>query len=323
MYNEGLEMNMGIRKIIEAVDEAIFPSNIYCICCGALIDSSRPYALCDECIRKFHWNTGRTCDKCGKALPDTYRGSLCYDCMEHSRSFTRGYSCLTYGLHEREVLMDFKYNGKGYLGKKFGEILYDRISCEDLLIDVIVPVPVSAARLRKRGYNQSAVMARRLAQLMEVPCDEKLLVRTRNTKMLRTLDPAERALALDGAFAIAGAGRRTDDTLEAASAGKRTDGTLEIASAGKRTDGTLTAASAGRRTDDTGPTGHVETAIVADNASTGILQNKRVLLIDDILTTGATADACSKVLMEAGADSVIFLSLASGGNWKPEQEGES
>ena len=246
----------GLRKILKVVDEAIFPSNIYCICCGALIDGSRPYSLCDECVRKFHWNTGRTCNSCGKALPDTYHGDLCYDCMQHSHYFTKGFSCLTYGLPEREVLMDFKYNGKGYIGRKFGDILYDRISCENLKIDVIIPVPISRARMRKRGYNQSAVMAKSLAQRMGVAYDEQSLVRVRNTKMLRTLDPAERELALEGAFKVEGSA----------------------------------------------------------------LQGKCVLLIDDIMTTGATAEACSKALLEAGTDSVIFLCLASGGNWKPERK---
>ena len=248
-------MYKGIRKLTETLAEAVFPSNIYCIFCGALIDSSRMYSLCDECIRKFHWITGRTCEKCGKALPDTYHGSLCYDCMQHSHCFVKGFSCLTYGMYEREVLMDYKYNGKGYIGRKFGDILYDRISCENIQIDVIIPVPISRERMRKRGYNQSSVMSQQLALRMEVPFDDKSLVRIKNTHMLRSLDPAERKLVLEGAFAY----------------------------------------SEGNVPD---------------------LCGKRVLLIDDIMTTGATADACSKVLLDAGAESVIFLSLASGGNWK-------
>ena len=110
-----------LRKTLEALSEAVFPSNIYCACCGRLIDGTRPYALCDSVsMKRMHWNNGRTCEKCGKALPETYRGGLMlraawtYAIM----SFRKGYSCLTYGLHEREMLLDFKYNGRGYLAGK-------------------------------------------------------------------------------------------------------------------------------------------------------------------------------------------------------------
>ena len=40
------------------------------------------------------------------------------------------------------------------------------------------------------------------------------------------------------------------------------------------------------------------------------VDNLRVLLVDDVLTTGATLDACSRALREAGAKSVIGLTVA-------------
>jgi ComF family protein len=40
------------------------------------------------------------------------------------------------------------------------------------------------------------------------------------------------------------------------------------------------------------------------------VDNKRVLLVDDVMTTGATLDACAKALLEAGAKSVIGLTVA-------------
>lgn len=248
-----------LEKAKMAIDEAVFPSNIYCICCGSLIDRSRPYSLCDECAKKFHWINGRTCEKCGKALQDAYRGSLCYDCMVYEHHFTKGFSCLTYGLHEREVLLDHKYNGKGYLAMKFGDILYDRISCEDIHPDVIIPVPISAGRAKKRGYNQSALMGKRLSALWDKAFDDTILVRQKETQLLRSLNPAERRLALDEAFAVTA------------------KGAVKI-------------------------------------------KEKKVLLIDDIYTTGATADTCSKVLSEAGAAQVYLLTLASGGNRRPSEE---
>ncbi len=263
------------ETIKDGIAEAIFPSNIYCICCGSLIDKSRPYALCDLCVKKFHWITGRTCEKCGKALPDTYRGRMCYDCMRIDHAFERGFSCLMYGLHEREVLLDLKYNGKGYLAAKFGDILYDRISCEDIRPDVIIPVPISAGRLKKRGYNQSALMARQLSKRWGVPIDEGILVRRKETMLLRSLNPADRRLALDGAFEVP---HRVNVNRKNGCSGAGPDPGLA---------------------------------------------GKHILLIDDIYTTGATVDACSSVLLEAGAAKVYVLTLASGGNRRPEQDEET
>ncbi|MGX8773647.1 MAG: ComF family protein [Bacillota bacterium] len=288
---------MGLRDKLDLIIETVFPSNIYCAVCGSLIDRSRPYALCDKCVREMHWITGKTCSVCGKALPDTYRGRgtdgrpVCYDCKERSHFFTRGWSCLSYGLHEREIMMDIKYNGKGYLARKMGDVMYDRM---EVLIDearqggvkpfdVVIPVPVGRKRLVKRGYNQSELMARQLVRRwadadrkadrdrvvgggqgagVAATCprlEKHVLVRGRDTVMLRSLNPEERRLALRDAFAVEQRLRRR-------------------------------------------------------------IEGRSVLLIDDIYTTGATADACSKTLLEAGASEVYLLTLASGGNRKPKEE---
>lgn len=114
-------------KMKEEIREAIFPSNIYCMVCGSMIDRSRPYSICDGCMKKLHWIGAHTCEKCGKALPDEYKGALCYDCMAYSHVFTKGYSCMTYGLYERSLILDYKYNGRSYMAEKLGDILYDRM----------------------------------------------------------------------------------------------------------------------------------------------------------------------------------------------------
>ena len=282
-----------MNRVLEIFDRMLFPNNIYCLVCGAMIDESRPYSLCDQCVKEMHWiNEGiqadggrqRVCAKCGKAFLASYQGELCYDCMHHAHAFEKGFSCLTYGLHERELMMDLKYNGKSYIASKMGEVLFDRMQWElaafadgGVTVDVVVPVPISADRMRKRGYNQSELMAkafvrcwdkalagagrtgnaRSAAVVKAPPCNTKALVRTKNTQMLRGLDPVERSLAMSGAFAV-------------------------------------------------------------KPSKTEAIQGKNVLLIDDIYTTGATADACSKTLLEAGANKVYLLTLTSGGNRKPE-----
>ena len=244
------------KRMGRAVSETVFPSNIYCICCGSLIDGTRNYSICDECMKKLHWINGRTCEKCGKALPDTYRGDVCYDCMIYPHSFTKGYSCLTYGMKEREIILDMKYGGRSYLAEKFADMLFDRITCEDIEIDGIVSVPVSRGRLRKRGYDQAELMAKGLAARWDVPLLKGVLRRDRETPLLRGYTPAERESILRGAFSVTEAGKTR-------------------------------------------------------------MSGKRILLIDDIYTTGSTADACSDALISAGAAEVRLLTLASGGNRKP------
>jgi ComF family protein len=61
---------------------------------------------------------------------------------------------------------------------------------------------------------------------------------------------------------------------------------------------------------------------VADRAA---VEGKRVLLVDDILTTGATAAACAQALLEAGAESVFAVAVASADKnfEKPERKAQN
>ena len=281
---------LGIGSLLHQLDEAVFPTSLYCMCCGAMIDESRSYSLCDDCIRKFHWITGNTCDACGKALPERTVGGdvlsgqeaerprLCYDCMSERPLFTKGFSCVTYGLHEREIMMDLKYAGRGYIARRCGDMMFDRIereirsgifSSEHSPVEMIVPVPIGSDRGAERGYNQSAIMTSQLAgkwralarEMLGVRAPvlyEDLLYRSRKTRKLRSLSPAERALELEGVFRVRSR--------------------------------------------------YVER-----------IRGMRILLVDDIHTTGSTANACTKALLDAGASRVFFLSWASGGNRKPSE----
>jgi len=246
--------NMLVR-IYETMRGFLYPDSLYCIGCGAVIDNTRHYGICDSCLATFHFATARTCEKCGKILEEGYHKAICRDCTVHEKSFERGYSCMLYGLYEKKILRDFKYSGKSYYAGYLGELMYDRIETligNEILADIIVPVPLHRKKLSKRGYNQAELLARQIAKRSGIPM-KNVLVRTKNTKPMSKLTGAERRDNLRDVFAV-------------------------------------------------------------KPFYLNKIKNNRVLLIDDIYTTGSTANACSDTLKTAGVHSVTLLCLASGGN---------
>jgi len=240
---------MTVKKLLEL----IFPSNIYCISCGSIIDNSRPYSLCDNCMKAFSWANKRTCEKCGKILQNDYPHDICTGCRECKPCFEKGFTCLQYGLQERELLLSFKYGGNTYIGEKIACAMADRLRGEDFSAGLVIPVPMNKEKKRARGYNQAGIIAKNLAVLLKLPYTEKLLIREGKTDAMSRLSPEERRINIENAFKV------------------------------------------------------------KENAPEKIA-GKRILLVDDIYTTGSTADACSRALLSAGAAEVRFISFAAGAN---------
>ncbi len=270
-----------MMKIWEEIMNLVYPDGIYCIGCGAIIDGKRPYNLCNKCLEHFHFANGRTCVKCGRVLSDGYERLLCNSCIDAASPlvdiesgeidgdeffdghvFDRGFTCMMYGLYEKEMVKAFKYHGKAYYARTFGEMMYDRITSAlpERNIDIVVPVPLHKKKLRRRGYNQAELLAAETAKRMKRPMINAL-VRTVYTAPMSKLTGAERGMNL-----IVDGERSVFEVLPA-----------------KRS----------------------------------ALNGKCILLIDDIYTTGATADACAAELKRYGAKEVIVLTLASAGNPPP------
>ena len=245
---------MGILSSLgEGFLDLIYPSNIYCISCGNIIDDSRPYSLCDTCVRTLKWANGRTCGRCGKILQDNYSSDLCTDCLDGQHVYEKGFTCVEYGPVERELIHRFKYKDKAYLGRKLAEIMHDRILVEEMDPELIVPVPMFRRKERKRGYNQAAVLAASLAKYTGIPYAGKLLIRTVETEAMSSLGVLGRRKNIQEVFSV------PHDKIKQ-------------------------------------------------------LTGKTILLVDDIYTTGSTADACTSVLLEAGAARVFVFTFASGAN---------
>lgn len=244
-------MTDGSTRILERIRDLVFPPDIYCISCGRPTGRGTAYGLCDHCVRRFHWVDGSVCGICGRPLPPEGSEGVCSDCGGKVRSFEKGYTCARYGDRERDLLHRLKYGGRAYTAPLLARLIAERLECDGVEADLVVPVPMHPGKERERGYNQAELLACALADRMELPLEKRLLIRARTTLPMSRLSADEREAACRDLYrAVPGA--------------------------------------------------------------EGRLGGRTVLLIDDIFTTGSTADACSRALLEAGASAVRVATFAAG-----------
>lgn len=191
---------MNIRELWSEVLDRVYPKDLYCICCGKIIDWSRTYRLCDDCIDEMKWATGRTCIKCGKLLSDINPSSTCFNCREHNHVFDKGYSCTEYGVHERAIVYALKYDDRTDIAETLGEIMSDAMPVRDY--DIVLSVPITRAKLLTRGYNQADLIARSFAKRTGLKYNGKALKRIKETTAMRSLAPDERRRNIEGSFGI-------------------------------------------------------------------------------------------------------------------------
>ncbi len=110
-----------------------------------------------------------------------------------------------YGGAIATAISRLKYDRRPELAAPLGDLL--DASLRELDVDVIVPVPLGSARLRERGYNQSALIAARVSRSRGVPLACDWLRRTRESAPQATLDAGARVHNVAGAFAADRAAR--------------------------------------------------------------------------------------------------------------------
>lgn len=143
------------------------------------------------------------CDTCG--LPFSFEmaeGALCAACMEMEPEFDKARSAVVYNDASRKLVLDFKYGDRLHAVHAFVPWL---LRAGDGLIaeaDMVVPVPLHAMRLWQRRFNQSALLADRLARSCGKPWHPGVLLRLRHTVQQKGLSRKERALNVRNAFGV-------------------------------------------------------------------------------------------------------------------------
>jgi ComF family protein len=160
--------------------------------------------LCAACDADLPRLAAPLCPRCALASPG---GALCGRCLAQPPHYDATIAALAYAFPADALIHALKFRGELALAPLLAEVLFQKIDAKEE-IDLIVPVPLSARRLRERGYNQSAEIARALGG--RAPLELFLCERSRDTAAQTDLPWSERRRNVRGAFRCA---RRLSGTV--------------------------------------------------------------------------------------------------------------
>ena len=263
-------LGRALTTMARAVGDTLWPP-VCSVCPRSLPLNDDPLSpagyFCAECLSEIEFMPPAVCPACARPLYDSARAHLCGDCLSRPPAFQAARSAAVYEGPVAYSISRLKYSGdlsqvaalttlaQGVVRPPVGEA-HDSHNGLDLGenpdwgYDVIIPMPISVPRLRRRGFNQAAELARSLYRFRQALIDERLLQRkpeNRNSPGLAALTADERRRAIRGLFSV--------------------------------------------------------TAPLS-------IRGARVLLFDDVLTTGATAGEAAHEMMNAGAAGVELVTIA-------------
>ena len=223
-----------IRKFFDRVLDVLYPVRAQCLGCGDDQGCDGPF-LCEVCVRMM-----RPVNIIARRDEWTEQG------LEYA-AFSFYYERPVKGL-----IRSFKFKHVRILSDLLAQSLIDTAERRDIgPFDMVIPVPLHPSRKRERGYNQSELLARPLAEACGAELRTDVLVRKKNTRQQSKLRVEKRGENLKSAFSAA------QD-----------------------------------------------------------LSGKRILLVDDVVTTGSTLCACAEALREAGAENIAAIALAGSRSWR-------
>lgn len=220
--------------LFKTIISAIFPNT--CACCHTVIDENE--FLCDYCMCMLEvCSKDKFCVKCG--VPQ--KECRCkYDVFFFDGIIAPFYRETI----AKEIMYELKFRNNPKIARYFAERMALSVKqyYNDINFDVVCCVPMSKQAVRLRGYNQSELIAKELAKILQLPFKANLLLSNVKKRSQYRLTTQQRRENVKGIF-----------------------------------------------------------------YSNFHLTGQRVLLVDDIKTTGATLNECSKVLLGIGADKVYCV----------------
>ena len=164
-----------------------------CLLCGTPAEESN---ICIGCRADLPWLDINHCSRCAHPLPAP---GLCGRCIAEPPHFDTVVAACRYAFPLDGLIQAYKYSGRLVAGAALASLLAGRVSQRP---DLIVPIPLTAQRLRERGFNQALELARALGRRLVVPVNAQICVKTRDTVPQTRLPWKERRKNIRGAFVV-------------------------------------------------------------------------------------------------------------------------
>lgn len=235
---------MRLKEIfLKILTLGFYDSRWRCNSCGKEIFESEFF--CEECEKSLPYNNKTVCNHCGRETvnPTEY----CSTCKETMVSVDKARSVFKYERPISGLIKKAKYDNGKYILDYFADKLSFIYLSNFFRSEVVCCVPMSEKRLKKRKYNQSEILAKKVSERINVPFTD-CIAKVKETERQATLTRKERLKNLIGSFKV------TDKKA---------------------------------------------------------VRGKNVLLVDDVSTTGATAEAIAAKLKKAGALRVHLITVAN------------
>jgi len=189
-----------LHYISKKILNLFFP--FQCPICNTIVNKSN---ICDICWKQLIFIQQPFCSKCHHPFEvESNKSTLCINCITNKIYFKKSTSILIYNKTSGTLISKLKYKDQTNIAKFAAKLMSEH--SQDFLkennIDLIVSIPMHKKKLQQRKYNQSALLAKKLAQLNNIEFILDFLIKTKNTKPQTTLKQKDRKTNLQNTFSL-------------------------------------------------------------------------------------------------------------------------
>ena len=185
-----------VDKLLRPFLDLLAPPRCYwCGCAGA-------DPACAACTAALPWNAP-SCRACALPLPASAWTDVCHECLCEAPPQDRSWAAFRYATPLAGAIVELKFHGRLAPAHVISRLMAARLAARPQpLPEVLIPMPLHGARLRRRGYNQAVELGRPLARCLSLRFEPAGARRVRATQEQTRLDAAGRRRNVRGAFVV-------------------------------------------------------------------------------------------------------------------------